>query len=124
MRRIAIGVVVGALCFGTSFAGARLANVTNPMGTSLDGGGNDITHVRYYQGIDTDLGAVHAREGFYTGSVSASHINLTGDKGFVDVSAGTDEPVSGTPGLYLQDLGRGSVALWVKTTAGWTKVAG
>lgn len=136
MKRLVVGLVLGAAIFGAGFAGAKVVTVTNPMTASLDGGGNNIEHVNLYAGNDTDLGAVHAREGFYSGSVLLGlestpyypgHLALangSGDGRFVEVTAGVGVPTGGTPGIYLQDRGGGAVALWIKTGAGWTCVAG
>lgn len=42
MKRILLGLLLGAMVFGVAFAGAKVATVTNPMSADLNANGFDI----------------------------------------------------------------------------------
>lgn len=45
MKKTLVGLVVGALMFGSGVVGARVVYVTNPMTADLQGGGHDIADI-------------------------------------------------------------------------------
>ncbi len=44
MKRLLVGLLLGALVFGVSFAGAKIATVTNPMSSDLNSNGYRIVN--------------------------------------------------------------------------------
>lgn len=52
MRRILLGLLLGALIFGVSFAGAKVATVTNPM--ERQPRRRRLQHRQRHERLDTD----------------------------------------------------------------------
>lgn len=130
MRRLLLGLVLGALIFGVSFAGAHLANVTNPMASDLNGGGHSITNVTNFE---TASGSFLAGGGVFLTAVdiadtlpSYSVITSYRTGSFDPSAAGLDL----NPGsVFTQQIGGqfGTGVLWFKAGACatcWMKVAG
>lgn len=133
MRRILLGVTLGALIFGVAFAGAKVATVTNPMSADLDANGFVVknagdyfdTSGSYFGGGNLQLRMIQMFENEpYTG----------GARGGINVGTGDprgDLSLNEWPGsLYLQNRGDTvGGAFWVKTGPrddfnAWTCVAG
>jgi len=134
MRRLAVGLVLGVLIFGTAFAGAKLANVTNPMQVTLDANGQDILHVNevtFAGGSGIGFSPIPGTFGI---TASAIVIN-NGNTGLFRILTGSEDPsASSTPAnpgsIYLRLANSDGVytgELWFKTgntPSAWTKVAG
>lgn len=114
MRRLLLGLLVGLLVFGAGTAGAKLANVTNPMSTDLDGNGHNITNVQ----------AIYAGNIVSSGLLAAGSIQLATDTtgNGPGILAGDTDPSIGnlTPmpvgSLYLRSNGE----WWRKTGSAFT----
>lgn len=135
MRRILLGLLIGLLIFGAGFAGAKIANVTNPMQTSLDANGFDVINadsVTFTNG--TAVGA-DAKVPALLG-VSATGLLLDTGRGLFRILTGSDDPtaapcVPANPGsLYLRGWldasGANRGQFWTKTGSGdcdWTQAA-
>lgn len=118
-------VALCALIFGVAFAGAKVATVTNPMTTDLNGGGNLIYNVSGLSasGDETSLGANFVATHDYIVSVDPGP--LVGAT--VSVTAGSADP-SATPdthpagSVYLRRIDSTHAELWFNTGNGWTRL--
>lgn len=130
MKRTLIVLLLGLLIFGVSFAGAKVANVTNPMNSNLNGNNYNIDNVGNYL---TSAGAVFGGDG-----LSAWNVVYTTDQAqpfscpcTIDF-AGTADPSIAPPignnpvgSLYRQRIDSAHAALWFKTgpnATDWTQV--
>lgn len=132
MKRLTLGIAIGVLCFSTSFAGAKLANVTNPMGTDLDGGAHSITNVDV---VDAGMfQAVPVGTTFPDGVVQGGTFYVVNRLvAAPEIISGRDDPNLSCPSqanpgsLYLRSTTDPPTTgqLWVKTAnpCGWTRVA-
>lgn len=113
MKRVAVGMVVGALAFGAGFAGAKVENVTNPMRDDLNAAGFNVN----------DAGTVTAHwlvsdNGLFIGARS----NLVVTGGPLDPSTGGAVAPVDVGSIYVSPTG-----LWRKTGPGsldWACIAG
>jgi hypothetical protein len=133
MRRVLIGLLLGALIFGVAFAGAKVATVTNPMGASLDGGGFNIGNVTNYE---TAAGAILGGDGITGWTVALAMSPQTGPSAppFTLDFAGTADPSVAPPignnpvgSVYRRRVDSAHGELWFKTgpaATDWVKVAG
>lgn len=128
MRRILVGLVLGALIFGVAFAGAKVANVTNPMSANLDANGYSISNVQaLYAANLLSSGEIVTGVAGYNGVIQLSDtVHANGPA----ITAGTADPsiVSQTNvptgSIYLRSNGQ-----WWRKTAdfpdtAWTCEAG
>lgn len=135
MRRLLLGLLLGALIFGVSFAGAKLATVTNPMSANLDAAGFNISSV----GSLTATGNISAQSNIQTsGYFVGSHLVAFGgvvtvepsDTASFDLTGGRADPTGSTANvgtLYVRTVtdtgGHPHAQVWVKsgeTDADWT----
>lgn len=133
MKRILIGLLLGALIFGVAFAGAKIANVTNPMTANLDGGTYAISNLSALT-ADTVAANVGLYAGAFTPGGAHGTIQLSDGTGNgPGIYAGTSDPTltpcpSLQPGsLYLRRVSAAAGEWWAKITGdpcGWVKVAG
>lgn len=126
MKRILLGLLLGALIFGVAFAGAKVATVTNPMNAPLDGGGYPIANVG-----NITANADIASNGYVLGT------SLVATQGQVileppgvplrTIESGNVDPTV-APGVFANvgSLYLGTSGLWRKTggtDTDWTRVA-
>lgn len=126
MRRILLGLLLGALIFGVAFAGAKVATVTNPMSADLDGGGHQIFNV-----ADINATANIGTSGYVLGqalvSFGGSVILEPSGVSVITILSGNADP-SVEPGVFanLGSLYVGTAALWRKsgtTDTDWTRLS-
>ncbi len=132
MRRVALGLLIGALIFGVAFAGAKVATVTNPMSADLNANSFQVYNAAGYgvNGDETSVGPNFVATHEYWFSVNAGPL----DDPIVEAEAGTDAPSTDfgastfKPGsLYLRHVDATHGELWFKTgptATDWTCVAG
>lgn len=132
MRRLVVGLVLGALVFGVAFAGAKVATVTNPMSADLDANHFQVYNAAGYgvNGEETWIGANYVATHEYLFSVNPGPLADP----IVEAKAGTDLPSTDfgaatfKPGsLYLRHADATHGELWFKTgptAADWTCIAG
>lgn len=122
---------MGSVIFGVSFAGAKLATVTNPMQTDLDANAHAIVEA---QGVQSrSFHAVPPGETFPSGDVVASvyyaaQPNLSAPSIFSGLADPSVSCPTANPGsLYLREVTHPPTTgeVWAKTAnpCGWTRIA-
>lgn len=130
MKRVLIGLALGALIFGVSFAGARLATVTNPMTADVNGNGYSILNLARLQvGVVGQFGSNDPAQPI-RGTITMG--DGTAGEG-VEIVAGHEDPAAAAfhlpPGtIYLRHAADERGELWLQECVDaapcWMKVAG
>ena len=124
MRRLLVGLLLGALIFGVAFAGAKVATVTNPMSADLNANSFQVYNAAGYgvNGDETNIGAN------YMGTkdvLLSTAPGVLGASPLATVTAGTADPNTdphGAATLYLRRIDSTHAELWFNTGNGWTRL--
>lgn len=128
MRRVALGLLLGALIFGVAFAGAKVATVTNPMSADLDANHFQVFNAAGYgvNGDETNIGANYVGTHEFLVSVDPG---VLGNGPIATVTAGRNDPsvtppAGESPTVLIRWVTATQRELWFNTGTGWVKVAG
>lgn len=129
MKRIALGLLIGALVFAGA-VGAKVVTVTNPMSGDLNAGGYSISNANDVSGVSFSANNSPLATSVFAGGVFLADFSA-GNYTAAGLHVGAADPsvapgvLAGRGSLYLRDTGT-TGELWEKTgpdATGWQRFA-